>query len=764
MLKSDVLWPKSRRFKSRTEWEPIGFFSEALCNSTQFDLKLGFFSSSAINVLADGFATFLYNGGRMRMIINDILSSEDKEAILTAKDKNLVIPAFDLEDLGSIKDTLSDRGKHFFECLSWLIRNDRLEIKVIRPDEGNGISHSKIGVFSDGLNKVAFDGSCNFSRTALVENRESISAFCDWDSVNDAVRISDIENDFELTFSEKDETVSYLSPDAIRTRISESFANKDIKQLLIDEEEIISNHSQGQLPLNIVNALYRAKSKVRAIIDRINASTSSSSNKEEKPAFPYGNPRDYQIEAFNKWKSEPNKQKGLFAMATGTGKTLTSLNCLLNIYNKFNFYKAIILVPTITLVDQWEKECRKFHFNNVIKVCSKNKDWANELDAIKNKENFNFTGIEPSYIIIATYASFARENIFRSLMDFNKKATKQILLIADEAHNMGAGRILDRLQAVKFARRIGLSATPERQFDTKGTKSIMEFFGCSDNEYTFEYSMQDAIDNGYLCRYKYYPHLVRLTSEEMAEYIKVSKQLAKYFIYDKESFPQGDDILMNLLLKRKRIIHKASNKEAVFKRILEDRYKEVGNLKYTLVYVPEGSKPDDDCADFFDSSEFVSDDLIADSIIDRYTQIVQDVSPTTTVRKFISGIKERSSILEDFAKGDLEVLTSMKCLDEGVDVPRSELAIFCASTGNPRQFIQRRGRILRLHKDKHMAVIHDLVVVPEISSASESYTMERSLLATELKRVKDFAMMSENADYAYSELSEILSYYDLSLF
>ena len=764
MLKSDVIWPQSRRFKSKTEWEPIGFFSEALCNSTQFDLKLGFFSSSAINILADGFATFLYNGGRMRMIINDILSVEDKDVILAARNKDLIIPAFNLSDLESIKDTLSDRSKHFFECLSWLIRNDRLEIKIIKPYESFGISHSKIGVFYDGLNKVAFDGSCNFSRTALIENCESISAFCDWDSVNDAVRISDIENDFELTFSEKDETVSYLSPDAIRTGISESFANKDIKQLLIDEEEIISNHSQGQLPLNIVNALYRAKSKVRAIIERINVSASSNTNAEEKPAFPYGSPRDYQIEAFNKWKSEPNKQKGLFAMATGTGKTLTSLNCLLNIYNKFNFYKAIILVPTITLVEQWEKECRKFHFNNVIKVCSKNKDWANELDAIKNKENFNFTDVEPSYIVIATYASFARENIFRSLIDFNKKATKQILLIADEAHNMGAGRILDRLQAVKFARRIGLSATPERQFDTKGTKSIMEFFGCSDNEYTFEYSMQDAIDNGYLCRYKYYPHLVRLTTEEMAEYIKISKQLAKYFIYDKESFPQGDDILMNLLLKRKRIIHKASNKEAIFKKILEDRYKEVGNLKYTLVYVPEGSKPDDDYADIFDSSEFVSDDLVADSIIDRYTQIVQDVSPTTTVRKFISGIKERSSILEDFAKGSLEVLTSMKCLDEGVDVPRSELAIFCASTGNPRQFIQRRGRILRLHQDKHMAVIHDLVVVPEVSSASESYAMERSLLATELRRVKDFAMMSENADFAYSELSEILSYYDLSLF
>ena len=763
MLKSDVLWPKSRRFRSKTEWEPVGFFSEALCNATQFDLKLGFFSSSAINILADGFAAFLYNGGRMRLIINDILSAEDKVAIINAH-SDCIIPAFDLNNLQSIKETLSQRGLHFFECLSWLIRNERLDIKIIKPIDGDGIAHSKIGVFYDGLNKVAFDGSCNFSRTAFIENRESISAFCDWDSINDAVRISDIEKEFEETFSEKDETVSYLDPKDVRTRITYTFESKDIKQLLLDEEEIINSHSKDKLPLNIINALYRAKSKVSSIIDKLNSENSGVSQKEDIPKFPYGNPRDYQIEAFNNWKSEPNKQKGLFAMATGTGKTLTSLNCLLQIYNKFNFYKALILVPTITLVDQWEKECHKFNFNNVIKVCSKNKNWVNELDAIKNKENFNFSNTEPSYIIIATYASFARENIFHSLMDFSKKATKQILLIADEAHNMGAGRILDRLNGVKFARRIGLSATPERQFDVKGTKNIMEFFGCVGNKYTYEYSMQQAIDNGFLCRYKYYPHLVRLTNEEMVEYIKVSKQLAKYFIYDKESFPQGDDILMNLLLKRKRIIHKAKNKETIFKQILENRYNEKGDLKYTLVYVPEGSRPDDNNADLFDSAEFIPDDSETDSIIDRYTQIVQDVSPTTTVKKFISGIKERNSLLDSFAKGELEVLTSMKCLDEGVDVPRSELAIFCASTGNPRQFIQRRGRILRLHKDKHMAEIHDLVVAPEVSTALESFSMERSLLASELRRVKDFAEMSENADFAYSELSEILSYYDLSLF
>lgn len=463
MLKANVIWPESRRFKSRTEWEPIGFFSEALCNATQFDLKLGFFSSSAINVLSDGFATFLYNGGKMRMIINDILSDEDKKTIINGQSSVGLMSNFNLDDFENIKDTLSERDQHFFECLAWLIRNERLEIKIIRPDDSDGIAHSKIGLFSDGLNKVAFDGSCNFSRTALIENRESISAFCDWDGHSDVLRICDIEAEFELTFTEKDKTVKYIDPENIRTRISSTFQNKDIRQLLYDEERLIEEHSKKELPRSIILALNRAKAKTKALIYKINeTSVIIPEEKKVKPAFPYGTPREYQVKAYNNWKSPKYKQKGLFAMATGTGKTLTSLNCLLNIYKKFGFYKAVILVPTITLVDQWEEECKKFHFDHITKVCSKNHNWQNELDSIKAREEINFSGIEPSYIIIATYASFARENIFHDLVGFPKKACRQILLIADECHNMGAGRIFDRLEGVKFARRIGLSATPER--------------------------------------------------------------------------------------------------------------------------------------------------------------------------------------------------------------------------------------------------------------------------------------------------------------
>lgn len=758
MLKNNVLWPASRRFKSRTEWEPIGFFSEALCNATLFDIKLGFFSSSAINILSDGFATFLYNGGRMRMVINDVLSINDQQAIL-AGETDAMIPYFDLRNLSEVKQTLSERDQHFFECLAWLIRNERLEIKIVVPKDGEGIAHSKCGVFFDGLNRVAFDGSCNFSRTALIENIESLTAFCDWDGLGDTFKIDDIAEDFEKTFSGNDESVIYLKADEVNAGICDNFKYKDIGELMRDEQNLISKRLVSNLPTSIQAVLNKAKRKVASIIEKIEEDHEETSSIEE-PRFPFDEPRDYQKEAYERWKI---KQKGLFAMATGTGKTLTSLNCLLKIYNKFHFYKAIILVPTITLVDQWEEECKKFNFRHIIKVNSKNPKWKSELDRVKTKESFKIDGEEPSFIIIATYASFARENIFRELIDFSKTTTRQMLLIADEAHNMGAGRILDRLEGVKFARRIGLSATPERQFDDSGNQAIMNFFGC-ENEYTFEFSMQEAIDKGYLCRYKYYPHIVHLNDAEMSEYMRISLKLAKFFNLEKASFPKGDDILMKLLLKRKRIIHKAKEKELIFQQIIQERYAGRGNLKYTLVYVPEGSRPDDDTADMFDSTETINDDDYSENLIDTYTKIVQDVSRTTTVKKFISGIKERNDILEKFAKGEIEVLISMKCLDEGVDVPRSEMAIFCASTGNPRQFIQRRGRILRTHPDKHMAIIHDLVVAPKVEAYQDNYRMERTLLKGELRRVSDFAKMSENADFAYTQLEDILHYYNLSLF
>lgn len=755
MLK-EVCFPVHRRFKSRTEWEPIGFFSDCLCNSTQFDLMLGFFSSTAINVLADGFASFLYNGGRMRLIVNDILTEQDKKAVENGI-LDTPIPYFDLSNIENLKNTLSERDAHFFDCLAWLIRNNRLEIKIVIPKEGIGMSHTKTGVFSDGLNKVGFDGSCNFSRSALIDNIESLTVSCDWDGRIAAATIEEILNEFECVFSGNDKSVVFVSADKVRTQIADAFKQKELKELLEEEYKFIQQDiSNKSLPKTVLSALDKAKNKVEIEIEKI-----KSRDEEPSPAmcvephFPYeSGPRDYQKQAFENWKN--NGQKGLFAMATGTGKTITALNCLLEIYNKSGYYKALILVPTITLVEQWEVECKKFNFNMIIKVCSKYNRWKSAVSNLRLLELSNINN-NLSYIIISTYASYVRSNVFFELNQFPKN---KLLLIADEAHNLGGGMMSNRLASIKYLRRIGLSATPERQFDDVGNKKIIDFFGCNE-DYTFEYSMAEAIDNGALCRYYYYPHIVKLTDDEMVNYVDLSKKIVKIMGFqDVES----QEVLKKLFLKRKRIIHKAANKLSVFQQIVQERMSKKGNLKYTLVYVPEGNKPDDYEADIFEHSDTIVSDSETEHLIDDFTRIVRDTDPHVTVRQFTSESKDRDSMLKGFADGTIDVLTSMKCLDEGVDVPRSEFAIFCASTGNPRQFIQRRGRVLRTHKDKRSAVIHDLIVVPDNVFDSDCYALEKSLVENELRRVRNFALLSENINDTDNELQEVLNYYKLSIF
>lgn len=732
MLK-DVKWSEDGSYTPQGAHTPVEFFNNALKNSILFDIQLGYFNSAAINVLSHSFATFIKNGGSMRMAINQIVSKKDKKAISEGAMGGIEAP-FDLTDWESIHNSLDEYGEHFFKCLSYLIQEKRIEIQIIKPRETSGIAHTKRGQFVDNEGMVVgFSGSANFTLGGLFNNLENLDIFLS--TSPDKSILKKLENNkvlFTNIMSQNEPEIEYLSADDLEEAIKTTYGPSDIDELLDVEKKLakvkITDASVGPLLANY-----------------------------NKPKFPFSSgPREYQKKAFQNWKKT---QSGLFNMATGTGKTLTALNCLLQIYNQFGYYKALILVPTITLVEQWEKECEKFNFRNVIKVCSKNSDWKSDVDRIIMKESYNPTNSPINYIIISTYCSFARDNVFNDLTSLSKK----VLLIADEAHNMGSKRILDRLEGVekRFKRRIGLSATPERQFDERGNMILRRFFNSID-EYTFVYTMEEAINNKFLCQYYYYPHVVRLCNDEMYEYMQISEKLGKIFRYNNGNLNLDDEIVRALLLKRRRIIHKARNKKDTFKEIIKKRYKEKGNLKYTLVYVPEGIKPEA-TADVYDTIDIVSDDDEANRLINEYTQIVMDISSNTTVRKFVAGQKDREEILNAFANGDLEVLTSMKCLDEGVDVPRSELAIFCASTGNPRQFIQRRGRILRNHKDKKYAYIHDLVVVPDIGADCQDYDMERKLILSELRRVRDFASLSKNLDYSYKELEQVLDFYKIPL-
>ena len=738
----EVDWAEDGTYRPGEYNSPEKFFNDCLENSKEFDLQLGYFSSATISVLADGFASFISNGGRMRLVINHIVSEADKEAISKGIHGG-IINCFDLTNFETLRQTFDEYQQQFFECLAFLIYDKRIDIRIIKPRNKKGISHTKSGQFRDGDSVTSFIGSANFTISGLFNNLEEIKIDRS-DSVDKMVqkRIASQREEFDSIMAGQKRNIEYLSPENLISAIQSNFGDKAIEELLDVEKKL------------------RKIKAERAIKERQELLDIVCEDLDIEPQFPYpSGPRKYQQKAFENWKE--NGQKGLFAMATGTGKTITSLNCLLEIYKRKGYYKAIILVPTITLFNQWEQECRKFNFNNIIKVYSKNLTWRDEVERIGFNEKYK-TDQEPevSYIIISTYASYSREKVFKVLNGFDRR---RLLMIADECHNMGSGSLVKRLKEIPYLRRIGLSATPERQFDENGNKKLNEFFGTSEH-YTYEYSMGEAINNGVLCKYMYYPHLVRLNEVEMQAYIELSHKIARYFNFNTETFDHIDDELKKLLLIRKQIIHKADNKLAAFQNIIRKRFDEKGNLKYSLIYVPEGNKPDyvggnDD----FDLTEDIGDDNNAEHLINQYTKVVTEVDEHVTVRKFTSGQRDRETILHDFAEGKLHVLTSMKCLDEGVDVPRSELAIFCASTGNPRQFIQRRGRVLRTHPDKIMAELHDLVVAPEINPFSDCYRMEQSLLRGELKRVINFSQLSENPSCSELELRDVLDHYGLNL-
>ena len=739
----DVDWADDGTYRPGEFNSPEKFFNDCLENSKEFDLQLGYFSSATISVLADGFASFISNGGRMRMVINQIVSEEDKQAIYKGVNGGL-INCFDLSNFETLRQTFDEYQQQFFECLAFLIYDKRIDIRIIKPKNKKGIAHTKSGQFRDGDSITSFTGSANFTINGLFNNLEEIKIDRS-DSIDMMVqkRITSQREDFDIIMRGEKKNVEYLAPDDLVSAIMSNYGDKDIEELLD------------------VEAKLRKIKQERAIRERQNNVDVVGEFIEMEPSFPYpSGPRDYQETAFENWKG--NGQQGLFAMATGTGKTITSLNCLYEIYKRKGYYKAIILVPTITLVNQWEQECRKFQFSNITKVYSRNLVWRDEVERIFFNERYK-SEREPevSYIIISTYASYSREKVFKVLNSFDRR---RLLLIADECHNMGSSSLVKRLKEIPYLRRIGLSATPERQYDDEGNHKLRKFFA-SEDHYTYEYSMEEAIRNGVLCKYMYYPHVVRLTQEEMEAYVELSNKIVRYFNFDKGIFEDIDEKLKMLLLTRKRIIHKAERKLDAFRKIIESRYKKYGHLKYSLIYVPEGNTPDYvGGSDDFDHSEDIGDDNDADHLINQYTQVVANIDDHITVRKFISGQRDREEILEDFAQGKLQVLTSMKCLDEGVDVPRSELAIFCSSTGNPRQFIQRRGRVLRTHPEKKLAELHDLVVVPTFNPNSDSYKMEQSLLRGELMRVNNFALLSENPSYSEMELREILEYYGLNLY
>lgn len=697
-------------YSSGLDHTPIELFSNALSRSTRLDLGLGFFSSASINVLAIGFARFISNGGTLRMYINQYLSSEDFE-MLSSHQVGEIEDAI-IADFEEMVKVLSTRDEHFFHCLSYLIQAKRFEIKIIVPKTG-GIAHQKFGVFYDAVgNKLAFNGSLNFTANALLtKNIETISCQMSWKGDHEA--IASQEHLFQLYYNGNDDVTVYSAP-KLEKLIVEKFPPSDIKRLLEEEEQIVKELSKTEFRLMSTN---------------------------DEPCFPFNSePRDYQIEAYNAWVAK--EKTGIFAMATGTGKTITSLNCALEEYKTTKEYQLVILVPTNALVSQWVDEVKKFNFSNIILVNGQS-NWQEKL--VNLKGDFEW-GDKANYVIISTYASFLNPAFIRNL---NGVTTANTILIADEAHNIGAPKVRELFPEVKVKKRIALSATPTRAYDIEGNLAIEDFFNDS-FPYCYSFSMERAIREGKLCSYCYYPIIVHLNDEEEEEYQRLTRALLYHYDSKLGKLEDSQEVT-NLLMRRKRIIHKAQDKYRAFKSIL-DLLIEQGKRQYIFVYAPEGR-------DYEDDEEA--------AIIDKLQKITVERYPFLNINEIVGGdsADTRLAKIQAFSEGKMNMLFAMKCLDEGVDVPRAEIGIFTSSTGNPRQFIQRRGRILRRHDDKQKAIVYDLIVVPSFraNKTDSAFEMERNLVRSELARVAHFASLALNYNEAEDALESVLTYYKFSL-
>lgn len=704
--------------------EPKEFFTEALIESKSFDLGLGFFSSSGIRSLSYGFALFIANGGKMRVVINNVLSSSDKIAIENGQQK--VIENFEAKLIHSVTrlaETLSREDEQFFKCFSYLISIDRIEFVATISTKG-GLAHDKYGIFTDLKgDKVAFIGSANFSKTALELNSETITVFSSWD---DLKRVSEYQDLFNESWKNDTPHLIHIPIEKVKTYIAEKFSIEPLNELI-----------EYGIDLREYSNLDRTSKLLSSqLLEKLE-------KKEQEPRFPFPEERDIQKDAYKAWIE--NDRKGLFAMATGSGKTVTALNCVLKRYTEDGCYKVIIAAPTQALALQWEQEVKAFNFQNIVSTHT-DRDWKNTLNRYTTRSIFDQ---KKNIVIITTYATFNRKDIQVFLRD--TQGIESFIYIADEAHNIGSANTLKHLPE-KIEQRIGLSATPERIYDEFGSERLYSFFNSRPPKYTFRYTMKQAIDDGILCHYNYFPLFVELTDYEMQEYKNITNQLRKYIDGKTGKYKKEAEML---LLKRKRVVHKAENKKTVITNLLEE-LKIKKKLDYTFVFVPEGYEPDYAEIDAYQ----VQDEDI--HIIDEYAQMFREQG--YSYHKYISGLEDGQKILSNFANGDIQILLSMKCLDEGVDIPRAEHAIFCSSTGNPRQFVQRRGRVLRRSKEKEKATIWDLIVIPPETNY-DSAVVERNMFTSEVKRVVNFATLADNQiDILYGELKPLCENLGINLF
>lgn len=688
------------------------FYVPALTVSQSYDRAVGFFSGAMLSYAAQGVSAFVKGGGHMRLIVGGELHEDDVRGIKEGYDLRYVSDRLGVEMVRALDAVDDELFQTRVELLSWLVASSRLDVKVALKKRG--MFHSKIGIMTDAnQDKVVFQGSANETAYALLPdfNFESMDVFPSW-----RPEVADYFVRHQSTFgrlwkNESTKAVVIEFPDAAKERLIE--IAKRVRVAKPVEEIDIRDAVLARYELK---PLTRSRPKLPATLGG--------------RAFAM---MDHQRDALQRWKAAGGT--GILALATGAGKTVTAAYAATRMSEKKKRVCMIIAVPYVNLADQWVEVMRTFS----VEAFSCYGGAAGWQDEVAEAAHYFTQGAWPFLCLVVVNRTLQGEEFQRLLATLPQD---DVFWVGDECHRHAAAGVNSALPGgVKL--RLGLSATPQHYLDEDANARLADWYG----PVRATFDLKDALDAGVLTPYRYNVEMVDLTGQETDDYLDISDRIAAMAARAGGDLGEGNPQLDQLLFARARLLGGASNKLPALERLLGAE-----PTAHTLFYCSDATVTVDD----------------EDGGLSTEQRQVEAVSQLLNRRGWRSSRFtaqenqfERRGILDAFRIGDVDALVAIRCLDEGIDVPACRRAFILASSRNPRQYVQRRGRILRRSPGKQFAEVHDFIVrLPDPGPGNEE--VERRLLVQELARVAEFARLAQNVGEVRVKLLPFLERYDLA--
>lgn len=698
VLDENPKWPRTR-YDSRVNNIVTEFFIPALKNSTTYRRIGGFFSSTSLAIAARGINELIKNEGKMELIISPILSKEDAK-ILTEQFEENKTRILEKTIRDNMKISQNDFVKNHVDALRYLLKEGFLEIRIDIPRDKNG--------------KI-LDAETIINQNILTEKR---GIFQDRNGRAISFRgpVNENKQSWEMGIYSITVDVEWIPGQ---------------KQHVIDDDTIFKNLWKNSNTLSLPKKL-------------VEEFTDDAPKKEELKLEQFNYPAwavlsngkvlwPHQIRAVNAWVN--NGHRGIWNIATAGGKTISSLVAM----NRLPIENVIlIIVPGKPLIAQWEKEIKEFDINSDLIICdSEHKNWT---DILPGKINpYLIKNLKPSrkhrmYILVTVQTAITEK--FQSI--FKNMNQKYFSIIADEVHHLGA---IKYQQIFNFmtSERLGLSATFQRDWDELGTKKIINYFGDSLDE--AEYTISEGIQEKRLSQYRYLPFFAYLSQEEFNEYFDYSLKISQ--IYAREKASNSDDFVVmekleRLLMQRAEILKKCNDKIRVYGEIIKSK----PNLPYIV---------------------FADDNVQLERLKQMHKETIKKINTNENESLndsilIYSGLSEdwqREKILED-AKNYKTTIFAMYCLDEGIDIPAFESAILISSSGSKRQYVQRRGRILRTSSKGKIASLYDIIVFPPLETEPYKREYAFKIIQSEKTRIKELAKDAINKWEAIKQIEDEL--------